>query len=516
MSPRHNRKPDRAAERVSPIVGPGGAPIIVRQVVEAAGAAIDEDAGWSRLSGSTDRDLSPLTQSRMQRLAIYGWERNLLVNRLVELPVAYLLAEGVSVSADDPVADRAIRRFWNDPVNAMDRSLKSMVRELLLFGEACWPVFTNPANGHIRLGSIDPAHIETVVTDPDNARVVIGIVTRQDRRGRSRKFRTILNGTEGDLFTRRTQEIRAGFGDGEAYYMGLNRLTHGARGRSAVLATIDWADAYDQFLFGEIDRTAFLRAFVWDVTMTGATADQVKARAREISPPKPGSVRVHNDAEVWAAVSPDVKAYQTTESARLLRNHILGGQTVPEHWFGGAAEVNRATGQSMTEPTHKIMSSLQADIGFALADLCTLAINRAADPTGRRLVVDPYEPDEALLPQVSWPELSARDTTAYAAALGQVAVGVVAALERGLLSDLSAVQMIAAIAGRLGVEIDPAAELAQAQRDLTGRRARDSYGDDPAGVDAEVATAAAAAAAASAGELPGVAGAAGVVEDGAE
>jgi hypothetical protein len=459
-------------------------------VREAAGAQVvdDDEHLYRRLSGDANRDLSPLTQARMIDTAAYLWESNLLANRLVELPVAYLLAEGLTVGADDEAADAAIRAHWRDPVNNWPLKSKKRLRELLLFGEACWPAFT-AANGHVRLGYLDPAQIETVVTDPDNREIPVGIVTRRNGRHEQRRYRVIHNGLESDLFTARTQEIRATFADGECFFYRLNDLMRGTRGRSVLLAQADWLDAYDSFLFGEIDRAAFLRAFVWDVSIRNGTADQVKQRAREIKPPAPGSVNVHNDSETWEAKSPSLGAGDTETQARLLRNHVLGGSTTPEHWFGGAADVNRATGESMSEPTFKILSSLQGDFGAILEDVLTFVVNRSRFPAGDQLAIDPYNPDEALLPAVQWPELSARDTSRYAAALSQVVVGAQVAIDRGLISEQTALELIAAIAGRLGVEIDPAAELAQARVDASRRRREQAegglYEDDPAGADAD-------------------------------
>ena len=42
----------------------------------------------AQIGGQNERDLSPLGQDRMQRLAEYLWQSNLLANRLVELPLA--------------------------------------------------------------------------------------------------------------------------------------------------------------------------------------------------------------------------------------------------------------------------------------------------------------------------------------------------------------------------------------------------------------------------------------------
>ncbi|MEJ1353101.1 MAG: hypothetical protein RPU39_00230 [Candidatus Sedimenticola sp. (ex Thyasira tokunagai)] len=451
------------------------------RMVEAAGTTVDaDDAEWRKLTGDAKRDLSPMTQRRSQELALYLWESNLLANRLIELPVAYLLAEGVKLQVDDPEAQKWLDAFWNDPINNMDRKLKKKVRELLLFGEQCWPAFVNEHNGHVRLGYLDPALIETVVTDPGNIEQPIGIVTTKDRRGRARRYQVIINGEEQNLFNERTREIREGFTDGICFFNRINELSNGTRGRSSMLAQIDWLDAYDSFLFGELDRTQFMRAFMWDVTMTGATEDQVIARAKQIRAPKPNSVRVHNDSEVWSAVTPDLQAGDSEKSAKLFRNQVMGGATIPEHWFGGAADVNRATGESMGEPTFKILSSLQQDTGAILVDIGKFVINRKMDPTGKECFIDPYDPDPDFLPEAVWPELTARDTTKYASALQQASAAAVMLVNQGLLTEETALATVASIAGRLGVEIDVADEFAKVKAQADKTAEDDVYNDDPA------------------------------------
>lgn len=70
--------------------------------------------------------------------------------------------------------------FWRDPITDMRRNLPRMMRELALFGEQCWPVFADPKSGHVRLGYLDPARIETVVCDPDNAAQPVGVVILEE------------------------------------------------------------------------------------------------------------------------------------------------------------------------------------------------------------------------------------------------------------------------------------------------------------------------------------------------
>ena len=442
------------------------------QFREAAGNTIDDDEDqWRRLSGDTSRDLAPMTQERMRKVALYLWESNLLANRLIELPLAYLLAEGVRLSCKDKDSQKVLDLFWRDPINQMSLKLPKKVRELALYGEQCYPAFVNEVSGEVRLGYLDPALIATVVTDPDNPEQPIGIVTVKDRKGQARRYRVIVNGPE-DVFTSRTQEIRQTFADGEAFFFTVNDLSNGRRGRSDLLAGADWVDGYEEYLFGEMDRNKFLRAFVWDVELKGANPDEVTRRSREIHPPSPGSVRVHNDSEKWTAVSPNLNAADSAEGARLLRNHVLGGGTIPEHWFGGGGDVNRAAAAEMGEPTFKVFSMRQQVVKFMLESIGLYVLRQKEWAESKQ---EPDLGDEAYQVEAMFPEMTARDTTKYASALQQVVVGVAMAVEKGYITKKTALRMIAAIAGRLGVEIDVEAELADALKAAAGLKEGDVF-----------------------------------------
>jgi hypothetical protein len=440
---------------------------------EAAGITIDDDDDqWRRLSGDSKRDLSPMTHQRMREMAQYLWETNLLANRLIELPIAYLLAEGVTLRCADEDNQALLTRFWRDPINQMSVKLPKKVRELGIYGEQCYPAFVNERTGHVRLGYLDPGLVETVVMDPDNPEQPIGIVTVRDKQGRTRRYRVIVNGADADLFTTRTQAIRETFSDGEAFWFTINDLSNGRRGRSDLLAQADYLDGYDQYLFGELDRAQFMRAFIWDVTLTGATPEEVAARAKTITAPRPGSTRVHNEAETWKAETPDLKSQDASEGARLFRNHVLGGATMPEHWFGGGGNVNRSTGESMSEPTLKILSMRQQVIKHMLETIGLYVLRQALLARGQ---AEPDLEDEAYQVEAIFPEMTAKDTTKYAAALQQAVVAVGLALDKGLITQATAVRIINSIAGRLGVEIDADSELEAARGEAAEMAAEDVF-----------------------------------------
>lgn len=439
---------------------------------EAAGATVeDDDEGWRRLSGDSDRDLSPVTLSRAREISAWLWQANLIANRIIELQLAYMLADGVKLTVPNEEAQIILTRFWNDPINSMDIKLEKKARELALFGEQCYPAFINKYSGHVRLGYLDPKLIETVVTDPENPEQPIGIVTVKDKKGRARRYRVIVNGDEADIFSQRTVEIRDSFTDGDAFYFNVNGLSSGVRGRPDLLASADWLDAYDDFLFGEADRNRYLRAFVWDVTLKGANDEAVKEKARNIQPPAPNSVRVHNDSETWTAVSPDIKSADTSESARLLRNHVLGGNTVPEHWFGGGGDVNRATGESMGDPAFKMMSMRQRALKYMLESMARFVIYQWAQKYEKKIDLG----NDDFLPSAEFPEMIARDTSRFAAALQQVVVAAAQAIAQKLITKKLALRCIAAVVTQLGVEFDVDKELEAALAEATAEQGKDIF-----------------------------------------
>lgn len=443
--------------------------------VEASGTTVEnDDDSWRKITGDSGRDLAPLTQKRMQHIAMYLWESNLLANRIIELPIAFILSQGVSVVCNDEEVQGWVDEFWHDPINQMDIKLITKARQLSLLGEQYYTAFTNEHNGHVRLGYLDPTQIATIVKDPDNNEQPIGVVTVKNRKGIAKRYKVIVNGPE-DIFTQRTQKIRESFTDGEAFYFNINSFSNGDRGRSDLLAQADWMDAYDQFLYGEFDRAAFLRAFVWDVTLSNATPDEVKARAKEIHSPSPGSTRVHNDSEIWAAQSPGLQSGDTEATSKVFKEHMAGGATIPLHWLGSGGDANRATAAEMATPTFKIFEMRQTYLGYMLSQMVWFQIRM------RAIAILGHEPDqfdEIFSFKVQWPNMVEADTTKYAAALSQVVFTAVALIDNQLLTKEKALQMVETITAKLGMEFDALEELEKATEEYVKLKEEDVFVED--------------------------------------
>ena len=461
-------------------------------VREAASAQGRDESGWRTLSGDglasmNDRDLQPMAQERMQKLAEYLWQSNLIANRLIELPLAYLLAEGVSMQCTDEKHQQLLNAWWSDPINNWPMKLESRVRALGLLGEQCYIANVREGDGFVRLGYLDPRQIATVVNDPGNPEQPIGVVTKRDNRGRQFKYKVVVLGDDTELFSAETARIRAeAFTDGDVMLFQLNKFPNGSRGRSDLLGQMDWLDAYDSFLFAELDRIDYLRRFVWDVTLTGTDPEAVKAYEKSFKAPEPNSTFVHNDQVKLEAKSPNLQAADTSESARLLRNHVLGGATVPEHWFGGGGDVNRSAASEMGEPTFKMYSMRQGFLKRMLEEMGRYVLWANAQTTGEKVV---WSEDRWQVTAV-FPELLNRDITKFAAAMQSVSASVILSINAGLLTEETALKIVADIAQRFGQDIDAKTELANARKQMEEREkkraAADMFGNPAADVAAEM------------------------------
>lgn len=448
-------------------------------VREAASAQGSDDSGWRTLSGDglasmNDRDLQPMAQERMQKLAEYLWQSNLIANRLTELPLAYLLAEGVTLQCNDEKHQTLLNAWWSDPINNWPMKLESRVRALGLLGEQCYIANVRDGDGFVRLGYLDPRQIATVVNDPGNPEQPIGVVTKRDNRGRQFKYRVVVLGDDAELFSKNTARIRAeAFTDGDVMLFQLNKFPNGSRGRSDLLGQMDWLDAYDNFLFAELDRIDYLRRFVWDVKITGADDALVKAYEKTFKAPEPNSTFVHNDQVELTAKSPSLQAADTSESARLLRNHVLGGATVPEHWFGGGGDVNRSAASEMGEPTFKMYSMRQGFLKRMLEEMGRYVLWEYAQTKGEKVV---WSEDRWQVTAV-FPELLNRDITKFASAMQSVSASVNLLINAGLLTEETALKIVADVAQRFGQDIDAKIELENARKQLEEREKKRAAAD---------------------------------------
>ncbi len=492
--------------------------------------------------GSTPRDLSAISQEKAIEASYRLWQTHPLAKALIEIYVDYVLGSGATVKADNPDVQALLDTFWNDPVNALGddeggigEGQEELARELFLFGEQVILAFVRSgadvglvADGLVRFGSVDPKTIHSVITDKDNRRDVLAIrlksatggadgplykLIREKGAGRAMegridlaKFREAVKGGRQETVDGRREYERQVSGKewivsedgqrqirmveaeqplindvgvkGECFYVRINKISTGVRGRPELLPMIDWLDRFDQVFFDGAEHVALLNMFSWDLTIQGgsekATEPELNLRqqAQKVSKMKPGSVYAHNEKASMEAKNPTLNTADLETMVRQLRVFIAGGARVPEHFIAEGGYTNRATADAMGDPTFKMLTKKQAIVRQMLTRLCRYQVDVAIAlgllPEEVQVMDESGQETGKTAParkafRVEMPDINVSDTSLAARTLALVAQAVMPLVAAQLLPKKPALQLVAAVASILGVEIDVNAALADGE-----------------------------------------------------
>ena len=306
------------------------------------------EEGYRRLTKQVnERDLQPLEQQRMTEIALFLYDSNPLAKRIIDLINSYVTGDGFSFNAKHPKTLDVLKRFWEDPVN--DWPLKQLERfkMLSLCGEVLWPVAVRRSDGRVRLGYVDPAHIEEIIPDPYNPEIPqTAVITLGYHVDGAQDLPTRYSLVQVDERPLSPSQGKLSFYPEPygAFYFAINKPPNATRGRSDLITVFDWLDLYDQLLFGSSERATYLTDFVWDVTMNGADEDVLKKWHRDNPMPRGAAMRVHNEHVTWNAIAPNLQAGDTEMMARLIKQHILTALGLPPSWISDPGDTNRSHG----------------------------------------------------------------------------------------------------------------------------------------------------------------------------
>jgi hypothetical protein len=150
------------------------------------------------------------------------------------------------------------------------------------------------------------------------------------------------------------------------------------RGQGDLTPLLPWLRRYKDWLTDRVRINKFKGAFLWDVKLTGASERAILARqAQLVEPPSPGSVLVHNEREEWRAVQPQIDAQAAEPDGKAMRLMVAAGAGVPLHFLAEAEDTNRATAESMVEPTLRHFGRRQRYFGWMMEDIGREAIRRS-------------------------------------------------------------------------------------------------------------------------------------------
>ena len=296
------------------------------------GSGYEDRAFRSLRVGDPFRDLVGGTFNQLLKECWDAYTNNPLAYAIIEMGTDFVVGSGVHARAKDPRVQRLIDAFWNDPENNLEERCPLLYTELSLHGELFLRFYTDAVSGRTVVRSVDPLRVVDIETDLEDVErpLVYRIATTQEGGG--------------------VVSVPAS----EMQHYKLNVLPYVKRGRSDLTATLPWLRRYKDWLTDRVRINKYKAAFLYDVTIDGATPeDLARKRAEYGAPPEPGTVLFHNQAEHWNVVVPRIGGEEVASDGRSMRLMIATAARVPEHFLSEGGETNRATASEMGLPTFR-------------------------------------------------------------------------------------------------------------------------------------------------------------------
>ena len=352
----------------------------------------------------------------------------------------------------DKAATELLKDFWKDSINRMDSLIGPRIEFLGLLGEQCWPVTVNPYNGFVQLSYVDPANIDDVIPLPGFAEIADIVQVRTIERG-GQPLRVIRK-------ERDPRKSEYGRLVGDCFYWAINKPPNSPRGWSDLLQSADFISSLEESLFSELDRLNLMKAFIWDVAIEGAGPEEIDKFKEKNPPPKPGSLRIHNEKVTWKAEAPDLKHQDTKYFFDMMRSYVSGVQGRPDSWFGSGGKAYQTEADLMGEPTYRDLEDRQDFARNMLEEVLGFAADQAVL---HRSLPEP-EGGGAYEICVNLPSMRKRDLKTATDSLKSVTESLVAAETQGWARKETCQRIWASVASETGVEVDAEEEIEEAKK----------------------------------------------------
>jgi hypothetical protein len=169
----------------------------------------------------------------------------------------------------------------------------------------------------------------------------------------------------------------------------------------------------------------------------------------------PHNIIIHNEAEQWSAVRPEINANEAVEDGRAIKLMIAVGAQLPEHYLSDGNNGNRATASEMGLPTFLKFQRRQLMMRAMLRTILDRVLKEARKAGGLAEAIDTHY-------DIIFPEIDVADHQTLASAAQMLVSALTVAKQQGWVSDETAMRLLFQFAGE---EIDTSEERARIQKE---------------------------------------------------
>jgi hypothetical protein len=398
-------------------------------------AKVTDVGRWLPLSGYGPQD-RPWADVLMDLVdALDAWRQNFLIRQIVRLTTAYVVGDGIHVSATHPWAKEFVDDFWTDKQNRIAGRLPAWCDELTRAGELFIALFPNRVTGMQYVRAIPARQITTVETDPEDYEKETGYIELPVVTGQLGAF-SMQPKRWASLLTARPDEP-------VLLHFTVNKAVGATRGEGDLTPLLPWARRYVEWLKERVRANKVRNDLACAEVIVDDDSQVEKKRAQyATNPPTGGGIFVHGKGEELKFPSANIGAYEAKDDGLALRLAMAAGANIPLHFLGEGASATRSTAQEMGDPTLRHFRMRQVCLVDIITDLVEAAHARRCVTLGLRLPLD-------LGLKVEVPDVSRTDNTALAEAAESI-VGAFATMRaNGWITDELAIRTAFKFAGEV-------------------------------------------------------------------
>lgn len=388
---------------------------------------------WTPVSESQNEIVTSTRRNRAIKLSRQLAASSPMYNRLLSAMLDFVIPGDTQLVVDEAPEDTKmiLDHFWYKGPSSLSENARDMIFTYFVEGELILKPRINDVDGKVTLTNIDPDNIEEVAQGEGLQRVN-KIRLADPTSGKDKP-------SEVDIISRSpTGPLR-----GDIFYFRLfpGGYSHGLRGLPLLTHSLDEIASFSELIYTRLTRLGEIASYYWDVTMEGATQDQVDEflQSPRSVPPEAGETFAHNERVLWNLVSGE---FESIDRELEMFSHLLaGGVGLSPEFIGRSPQRDITTESLFSSIAH--LTAIREHVFTIMSMMTQYQLEQAVKHNGAIKRVPQF--------RIMAKEIGSRSLQRSAQAFARYADGLQKAVQQGLISDAEAANVLKLLLTQLGL-----------------------------------------------------------------
>lgn len=393
---------------------------------------------------TTQSETSIITSIRRTRAITLSKQLSIscpLYNRLLSAILDFIVPGDTQLVMSQSTGDMQdiLDHFWYEGPAALSKNARDLIHTLLTEGEILLKKRVNDGDGKVTLTNISADYI-TEVTRGEGLNA-ISQITIDD---------PLTDSDDPETLNVIRRNPVTGKLEGDIFYFRIfpSGYSHGVRGLPLLIHSLDEIAAHAELIYTRITRIGDMSSYYWDVTMEGATQDQIDEflQSPRSTPPESGETFAHNERVSWEMISPGFERRLANLTSEI-ESHttLLTGATGLTAEFIGQAPARDITTESLFASIAHLTAIREVAFNL-LSMLIQYQLESAVRYNGAITKVPKF--------RLMAKEIGSRSLQRAAQAFARYADGLQKSVQQGLMTEEEAANVLKLLLTQLGLVTD--------------------------------------------------------------